>query len=55
MISCVLDVIHGGESSRAQQHTDEGAGGKINLLKYCLTMDMFWVHVKSVPRLEPEL
>ena len=33
MISCVLDVIHGGESSRAQQHTDERAGGKINLLK----------------------
>ena len=41
MISYVLDVIHGGESSRAQQHTDEGAGGKINLLKYFLTMDMF--------------
>ena len=25
--SHMLDVIHGGESSRAQQHTDEGAEG----------------------------
>ena len=30
VLTSTLDVIHGGESSRTQQHTDEGAVGNFS-------------------------